>query len=302
MAASVITDLKVLKEYNLKIENASLCLLTMKKNASPKMSDASLRDILHTHTFAEIFVCRRGALTIESEFASVVLGEGDIAVVPADCRHTMRYQDFAVSRTEMGSLGVMLARQKRASNHDVYTPLYELLSLRGLTVYRKSPDLAHELYRLSLLQNSDASPKFLLHLPIALFELSERKGESVGDMSVKIGRAANESVDMARVALIEETINSHYLETLSADSLAETVHVSRRQLDRIIAARYGMSLHAILNEKRIRYAERLIKDTNRTLEEIRVDSCFPSASSFNRVFRDTYGVTPSEYRRKIKKY
>ena len=289
-----------LKEYTLEVENVSISFLTMEKNATKGNPDASLRDLFHTHTFTELFVCRRGSLTVDTECGSFSLNSGDVAVIPSDYRHTMRYQNFELSQTEMTSLGLMAVRQKKAVSNDLYTPFYELLFAHGIAVCRNCPDLVEELCLLDTFQKNEVPFKVLLRLLTALLTLTEKKWETVGTRAqLKQKRTAENSIDMTRVALIEEMINAHYLEDLTADALANMVYISRRQLDRIIVARYGRPLRAVINEKRIRYAERLMKDTDRTFEEIRTAACFPSIASFNRVFQDAYGVTPSEYRRQL---
>lgn len=288
-----------LKEYTLEVENVSISFLTMGKNATKENPDASLRDLFHTHTFTELFVCRRGSLTVDTECGSFSLNSGDVAIIPSDYRHTMRYQNFELSQTEMTSLGLMAVRQKKAVSNDLYTPFYELLFAHGIAVCRNCADLVEDLCLLDAFQKNEAPLKVLLRLLTALLTLTEKKWETVGTrVALKEKRTAENSIDMTRVALIEEMINAHYLEDLTADALANMVYVSRRQLDRIVAARYGTSLRAVINDKRLRYAERLLKDTDRTLEEIRTAVCYTSASAFNRAFRDLYGITPGEYRRR----
>ena len=106
-------------------------------------------------------------------------------------------------------------------------------------------------------------------------------------------------MDISRLTLIEEIINLRYLEDLKSEQIAELVFVSRRQLDRIIMRRYGMSLRQVLNEKRLKYAIKQLNDTARTTEEIAQNSGYNSKSAFYRAFFDAYGMTPAEYRKTL---
>ena len=52
-----------------------------------------------------------------------------------------------------------------------------------------------------------------------------------------------------------------------------------------------------LNETRLGYATQRLENTDDTITEICMDSGFESQRTFNRVFKERYKVTPSEYRK-----
>ena len=65
--------------------------------------------------------------------------------------------------------------------------------------------------------------------------------------------------------------------------------------DAISACTNGKSVNSFLNEYRLRYAAHLLSTTTNSVTLIAELSCF-SRSSFFRVFSDTYGMSPSDYR------
>ena len=59
----------------------------------------------------------------------------------------------------------------------------------------------------------------------------------------------------------------------------------------------GMSINEFLNMKRLEYATHLLIHTNKSIIEISDASGFNNRTYFNRLFREYYKMTPSEYRK-----
>ena len=59
----------------------------------------------------------------------------------------------------------------------------------------------------------------------------------------------------------------------------------------------GKTLQQFLNGYRLKHAMRLLTDTNDSIEQVAFASGFNSRQVFTRVFRNEYGMSPSDYRR-----
>jgi len=59
-----------------------------------------------------------------------------------------------------------------------------------------------------------------------------------------------------------------------------------------------MNFRTFLATYRINHAKSLLKSSESTIAEIAMDSGFASLNTFNRVFKDITGTTPSEYRKR----
>lgn len=87
--------------------------------------------------------------------------------------------------------------------------------------------------------------------------------------------------------------------SLTLKSLADQVSVSQHQLSQVINQKSGDRFHAFLNHYRIRKAQQLIESkTDEKLLSIAFASGFQSLSTFNRVFKEMTGLSPSQYRNK----
>ena len=60
------------------------------------------------------------------------------------------------------------------------------------------------------------------------------------------------------------------------------------------------NLQTYINRKRIAYAEKLMKDnSNYSMEAIAIECGIGNLSTFYRLFKQTYGVAPAEYRQQL---
>ncbi len=91
---------------------------------------------------------------------------------------------------------------------------------------------------------------------------------------------------------------------LSLSSLAEKLGLTTHELSRIINAVLKKSFSDFINEYRVQDAARKMQDPafdHITLLGIAFESGFNSQSSFNRIFKQTTGKSPVEYKNELKK-
>lgn len=84
---------------------------------------------------------------------------------------------------------------------------------------------------------------------------------------------------------------------LSANTVAQVMHLSRTQLDRRLKQYVGQSATAYLLNRRMTYARELLLTTDMPIAEVATACGFEDTSYFTRVFRNYYDVTPSEARK-----
>jgi AraC-like DNA-binding protein len=84
--------------------------------------------------------------------------------------------------------------------------------------------------------------------------------------------------------------------TFSRADLARELHTSENTLSRVINAAFGKSFPKLLNDFRVEDAKRMLKDPAIAIQVVAFEVGFNSLASFNRVFREVTGITPSQYR------
>ena len=121
-------------------------------------------------------------------------------------------------------------------------------------------------------------------------------------------RASDEGeLDPAIRAELFETISNRvesgelYLDgDLSLSRLASQTGVSKHHLSEVLNKHTGKNFYEFINEYRIAFVrERLAAEPDRTILDIAFEAGFASKSTFNAVFKQFTGVTPSQYRSEL---
>ncbi len=81
------------------------------------------------------------------------------------------------------------------------------------------------------------------------------------------------------------------------DTLAEKLGISRRTLQRRLWSESHYTYSSLFQAVRRSLANRYLVNTNRSIEEISDMLGYSNVSSFSRSFRQSFGTTPSEFRR-----
>lgn len=92
-------------------------------------------------------------------------------------------------------------------------------------------------------------------------------------------------------------IEKHFTEEISVDLLAEIAHYSRRHFIRLFKETYTMLPMEYVIHLRMTKACSLLKDTNKTMTEIALLCGYTDNNYFSRIFRNSIGMTPREYRK-----
>ena len=96
---------------------------------------------------------------------------------------------------------------------------------------------------------------------------------------------------------IDEYFTAHYAESITAEDMARDLHLSKRQLSRILSAIYNRSFREILVNTRLQQALHLLTRTAYSIEEIASMVGYGSLSGFYAAFQKKFSVTAGAYRR-----
>ncbi len=99
-----------------------------------------------------------------------------------------------------------------------------------------------------------------------------------------------------RLQIIINMMIQNLEEPLSTSTLAESVGLSTRQVERLFALHLSTSPLRFYRARQLEHAKILVEDTNMSMTEIAIACGFSSQSRFARVFRKQYGVSASALR------
>ncbi len=105
------------------------------------------------------------------------------------------------------------------------------------------------------------------------------------------------STDLARRILVY--LEQNYLNTLSIETLARHFGYNKDYLSRFFNSYLGCGFNSYMNALRSRHAAQMISNGRSDLTDIAFMSGFGNYRTFNRAFLQSYGITPSDYKKRI---
>ncbi len=101
------------------------------------------------------------------------------------------------------------------------------------------------------------------------------------------------------VKQVQVWLQAHYAQRFTLDELAQRFNVSKRTLIRRFNAALDSPPNAYLQSLRIEAAQKLLEETELSVDLVMSQVGYEDASSFRRLFRNRTGVTPTEYRKRF---
>ena len=103
------------------------------------------------------------------------------------------------------------------------------------------------------------------------------------------------SIERAREIL--NYMHSHYHEKITVEDIAKHIGISRNECFRCFKHFMGKKPFEYLNNYRLMKAAQLLKESEKSIEEISAQCGFTSSSFFGKIFREKYGNTPLQFRK-----
>jgi YesN/AraC family two-component response regulator len=104
------------------------------------------------------------------------------------------------------------------------------------------------------------------------------------------------SADEQFLNKVKETILERLSdEQLSVESLADDIGMSRVQLYRKVSALTGMAVNELIRKLRLQRAAQLLGQQWGPVSQVAYEVGFSNLSYFSKVFKEEFGVIPSEY-------
>lgn len=104
-----------------------------------------------------------------------------------------------------------------------------------------------------------------------------------------------------RIFTVQYYIDANFKTDLKINQICEDMHINPSHFSRMFKTYIGMSPKQYLTQVRLRSVKRDLLMTNRSITDIALDNGFVDVNNFIRVFRKSFGITPSQYRERTKK-
>lgn len=103
-------------------------------------------------------------------------------------------------------------------------------------------------------------------------------------------------VSMGVMQQVLDYLDTHYMDSITLEDGARRANMSLYHFSRFFKSVSGMSFTSYLNSIRVREAEKRLADSDKSVIDIALECGFSNVRTFNRVFRQLTGHTPSDLR------
>ena len=179
-----------------------------------------------------------------------------------------------------GSIAEQILLRAGFTPEDTIFDVEDIDSVRALcedAVYTLHPERLAEMHMLSLLfellarHRGNVSESERLHRP------------SASEMSGHVYRAV-------------KFLSKNYRSQISVSDVAEAAHVSEKYLRELFKKETGKPIQVYLTDLRLSAAKTLLSNSKYNIGEVANLSGFAEYRNFVRIFKERYGITPTEYR------
>lgn len=118
------------------------------------------------------------------------------------------------------------------------------------------------------------------------------------DFRQEKNRQDGPSADTERLRTMIHFIRDHFMDEIRVADIAQSANISLRECHRCFQRNIGVSPNAFLTDYRLRISAHMLKGTDSGVAKISSDCGFASQSYFAKLFKDMFGCTPLEYRKK----
>lgn len=248
-------------------------------------------NMMHTHSFAEVFYCLKGSIRLNLPDNKIILHENDAAIIPCGLTHT-KYTDSS-EKSVWSAVGLIVSNIKPAGEivKGLYSETASLIYGDEILICRNNTDFCSALRKIE--NNSHEDKLSLLELVYNFYKIS--KDNKTEKLTLPQKR---NSKNIDRLIAIDRIFNMEYMYNFSNRQIAERLFLSERQFSRFVLKNYGESFHSLIKKRRLAAAVTMLDETNSSIEEICYYVGFSNKTAFYQYFKKEFGLTPSQYRKK----
>lgn len=251
---------------------------------------------LHWHEEMELIYVKKGSGLISIDFYTYQAAAGDIFIITPGRLHAIEQKEHASMEYEniifqprmlLSSFSDSACNDYISSliQHQISLPEHLTPSWNCYPEAAACLDQADRLCDLRPAAYPLAVKGLLFQLLFLLFPHAKQNSSSHTDHH-----------SLEKTKLILKYMETHYSEKLTIPKMAEACGFSQSHFMKFFKHSMGVPFTRYLNSYRLSIASRLLLSTSHTVLEIAEETGFENLSYFNRLFKQTYRMTPTEFR------
>lgn len=254
----------------------------------PKETSTVSRTVLHHHSFFETHMVLQGSYAYQLENSGkLVAREGEVLVLPPGTAHGGLWHSDDMAK-------VAFAFSIRKNDAQTRSPLLDCFP-REPMVYAIS-DTLPTLLNL-LMQEIMAQERFCRPFLDSLLYQMVLSYARLSPASPRENRVPEEerAVD-SRVGEITRYIEAHIGEAIQVSDIATHIHISPKQINRILQRELQINCSAYVAQKKAEKAKQLLAYSDMQIPDIAAALGFSNSFSFSKFFRRVEGLPPGTFR------
>ena len=253
-------------------------------------SDVPWRYETHDHSAVEILLTMEGSVTYTVEDSVYEVRKGEVLIIPPDTPHSLSMGEGSSRYLFLFEPeGILSMRDIKTLAPHFHRPFHLRDGSDAHVRIRETLRRLQDVYEKRELMWNAVCYSYLLRIYAIL---GQRYLNGVRPRSADSGRIAESEVITAAMTYI----NNHYRQDLSLEDVAGFAGFSRYYFSRSFKKQTGYSFKDYLCQKRLQVAMDLLIRSDKPMKDVAAESGFGSVATFNRVFRERKGCTPTQFR------
>ncbi len=259
-----------------------------------KFRDYEYQFPMHIHDEIEILVALKGPIYVSSDKMKYVLNKNDVVLVNRRVPHSTVYPPYACTNILQFRLNNMVPQLPQKTN--IYLS-YFMSDIRTDMLYFDSTHPISKVISSNIelilkeKENKDKGYEMYIQAYLKLILATLYRNEIFKDDTDCFHYES-----LTKVLPVIRYIEENYTKDLTLDSLCGIVNMNKSHLCRVFKKAIGITMIDYLNFIRIWNAEKLLATTDEKILNVSMNVGFSNISYFNRTFKQTTGMTPSEYK------
>jgi len=261
--------------------------IEVEENGTGNVIHYGFEQFRHWHSEIEIIYVKKGYLLLELDRKRILINENEFFVIASNVVHTFLE---ATNESVLHIVKILLddvRKFKVDALECFYSFNHKIIDDKRIAHIFKDMMYAdykgfNQLYIIS--KFLEWSVHVLIDKELVL-ETIEADAVEEFDITVKIRKFTERSLQ----------------EKITLGMLANHLNISKNYCSTLIKQKTNFNFLEYVNQIRIREAEKYLRTTNMNIMEICHEIGFNSVQSFNRNFKKVNGLTPTEYRKGMKK-
>lgn len=258
---------------------------------------------LHWHEEMEIIYIKKGQGIVSVDLKPIRVKAGDLALILPGHLHSIQSWRLETMEYEniIFRMDLLLSRRSDLCGQDFWEPLFAQELSLPLCV---TPEMDFYQELVSCIDQADEvcktfPPAYPFAIKGCLFRFFYLLFAHHCQRRSLPGKDRLRSLDKLKQTITY--IDQHYREKITVADISAFLNISASHFMKYFKKTTGSSFIAYLNDYRLTMASRMLLTSSASILEVAQETGFENLSYFNRLFKEKYRLTPSQYRRQAKR-